>query len=750
MIETAREVRTPAPLGPKDLAGSDRPVYWALATLAAVVVASIIPLIFNPTYYYAADTSQGSYGNWYHLGQELRSGNWPMLNPDVWGSGNYIAEGQMGLYNPLVWLIALGASLASDAVVYSSVVKITFLAVAALGTFLVARSYRVPPALSAFAGTLAPLGGFTLYMDAPSWSTNLMVWALLPWAWWGMLRALRGKSPLAVLCFSYLIVTTGYVHGTIMLLVLLVGFFVEAVVRRERRGIVSVLVVGTFAVLVALTVFLPGVLSAGVTSRDSDEVLNTGFLVLDGTGLASSIIPTVQAQVTGWWGAFAPGPIAYTAWALPLFLLMDSRRLRRLVPDAIPVLTLVGVVLVFVFGPSDVGPLRYPMRLMPFLTTGLVLLLVLVLARARRDSVTRRTVIAVAGIGLVATYLAIAQFPTHWRINLVGGLLVVGALLGTIRLWFGASRVTRAVGPLNAAVCFGIVTSVALVGVQHHYFDGRETSSANDYPGEVAEYQGAVAAGVNNGIVVGDPAAIGASSSEVFDETLVANTWYLNPHVEMQNVYTTIFFEELAATTCMNHVGATCPELLDALFERVEPTDRALVDLLSIDTIQLIKPSLEEDVSDAPPPGWRLADEGRWTATWVREEPVGPAGGVVWADEGVTVDVVNRTATNVELRVDSVPSDGGEIVLSRLAWPGYRVSGAALSDPVDGFLLTVDVPGGSDGQTVVVTYRPPMWEVQVVSLVTALLLGLGFSIWSSRRPWRQTSSSASTVDASAA
>ncbi|WP_069385654.1 hypothetical protein [Cellulosimicrobium cellulans] len=706
-----------------------RGLWWGLATVVAVGVASLLPLLFNPSYYYAADTSQGAYGNWFHLGSELRAGRWPMLNLGVWGSGNYIAEGQMGLYNPLAWLIGLGASVASDVVVFASVVKISFLMVAALGTYLLARSYRVPPALSALAGTLAPLGGFTLYMDAPSWVTNLMVWALLPWAWWALRRALAGRTPALVLCFAFLIVTIGYVHGTIMLLVVLAGSLLEAALRRSVRQAVTVVVVGVFTGLVALTVFLPGVLSAGVTSRDSDEILNTGFLVLDGTGLASSIIPTVQAQVTGWWGTFAPGPITYVAWALPLFLLADPRRLRQLWPDAVPVFTLLAVVLVFVLGPSDVGPLRYPMRLMPFLTTGLVLLLVLVLARARREVTPRWVTPVVAATGLAATYLAMAQFPTHWRINAVAGVAVVVALVVMVRFLRGTGRVPRALGPVSSAAVFGIAASVALVGIQHHYFDGRETSGANDYPRALSDYQSPLAAGINDGIVVGDPSAIGASS-EVFEETLVANTWYLNPNVRMQNVYTTIFFEALAEKTCMNHVGATCPELLDTLFERVDGTDADLVDLLSIDTIQLIKPSLDDAVWEDPPAGWHVAEDARSTATWVRDDPVGEAGGVAWSEPGVKVDVVGRSSTDLELRVVDAPTDGGRVVMSRLAWPGYRVSGADLAEPVDGFLLAVDVPGGSEGDTITVSYRPPLWEAQVATLAAALFLGAAFSAWS--------------------
>ena len=85
--------------------------------------------------------------------------------------------------------------------------------------------------------------------------------------------------------------------------------------------------------------------------------------------------------------------------------------------------------------------------------------------------------------------------------------------------------------------------------------------------------------------------------------------------------------------------------------------------------------------------------------------------------------------------VDSVYGDHASVVLSRLAWPGYRVSGARLGHPLGGHLVRVRITGADVGKTIVVTFRPPGWRLELASLAAALALGVGWSVveWLRRR-----------------
>lgn len=687
---------------------------WNLATVVTLVLAALVPLLFNGNYYYSADTSQGTYGNWYFLGSALREGAWPLLNPSAWASGNYIAEGQFGLYSPLTALIAIGSTYAANVVVYASLVKIGLLVLGGLGVLHLLRSWNAPWAL-AFAGAVAaPLSGFTLYMDAPSWTTNLMIWAIFPWVWWGYRRLVVGRSPWLVLVSGYLMVSVGYVHGTLMLAVLTVAVLASTLVLGDRRASVRVLIAGGILALAAIPVYLPGVMTAEVTRRAELEIVNSGFMVADLTGLAASVTPTALPQISGWWGQYAPGPLLYTTWLLPLLILMDPRAVARRWRGGLVLAVVLVFSLLFVLGPSDVGPLRYPARLMPFVATGLIVAVILVLSHARTSRVTLPRAAVVGAAALTSGYLAFAQAPqaalAHAAAT-VGVLALLGGALLLLRDWPTSTIRLRQFAVLAAVGGLGVVT------VQHVVYDGRAVSGANDYPADLEEYQSQAEGGVNDGIVIGDPATLPADT--LFDETLVANTWYLNENVAMQNVYTTIFFDSYSTRMCMNHVGASCPELLPLLFEQQEGEPR-LVDLLAIDTIQVINASGALDLLEGVPVGWSEVSANDVTTLWVRDEPVGPAGSVVWATGDVEFEVLSISPDAVEAVITR--AGDGELVTSRLAWPGYTVSGpgARLGEPFDGFLLTADVSDVAVGETVSFVFRPPFWTAQVVVLLLVL------------------------------
>ena len=302
---------------PSDERGA-KVLLWGLVTVAATVLGALIPLIRTPRFYFYDDTQAGAYGIWIEIGESLRRGDWWLFNDEAWAAGNYAAEGQWGLWNPMVMLIGLLATAVADGVVFATLLKISLMAVLALGTFLLARSYGAAAPWAAVAGTAVSLTGFTTYFDGSSWVTGLMVFALLPWSWWGLRRIIvRRGNPAPALIASYLLITVGYVHGTIMLVVVFLALLIELLVRRQAARIVPLCITGVILGLVALTVYVPGVLTAEVTARAS-EIGNSGFLGADLTGLASSSAASALPQVSGWWGAYSPVPVLYIAWFLPL------------------------------------------------------------------------------------------------------------------------------------------------------------------------------------------------------------------------------------------------------------------------------------------------------------------------------------------------------------------------------------------------------------------------------------------------
>ena len=44
----------------------------------------------------------------------------------------------------------------------------------------------------------------------------------------------------------------------------------------------------------------------------------------------------------------------------------------------------------------------------------------------------------------------------------------------------------------------------------------------------------------------------------------------------------------------------------------------------------------------------------------------------------------------------------------------------------DGYLLTVDIPADSAGETVTISFRPPAWRFEVAAFATAII---GLVVW---------------------
>jgi hypothetical protein len=118
------------------------------------------------------------------------------------------------------------------------------------------------------------------------------------------------------------------------------------------------------------------------------------------------------------------------------------------------------------------------------------------------------------------------------------------------------------------------------------------------------------------------------------------------------------------------------------------------------------------------------------------------AGGVAWTSPGTSVSAVRPGTTSTAFRVDHVPADGGTVVLSLLDWPGYETSVGDLSEPVDGYLVTVHLPASAQGATVDVEFHPPGWTTELGAWFVALV---GGAVWSvsaalARRRTRRTPS----------
>lgn len=685
--------------------------------VAGVLAPALLLWAQQPRYFFTGDT-QAAYLGWqFHLGRQLLDGHWPLLDPQAWQAGNFVAEGQAGLFSPLAMGVGLLATSVGNVLVFATLLKLLVACIGALGVFALARSYGAAAPLALAAAVASPLGGMTQYLDLASWVAGLMIWALVPWVWWALRRTmLLDASPFPVLVLGYLLVTVGYVYGTLMLILVLLASLVECRIARDLSAAMRVLGVGVVCGLVAFTVYLPGVLTRPATNRGT-ELLLTGKFDSDPLALLSSVLPAAVVPDT----TLHVLPYAYTAWFLPVLLWLDRDQVRREWRRVAGLLVMVAALLVVVLGPAQLGPLRWPLRLQPFLVQLLVVLCAAAVSRYLVRHPSRKRLLASLLWVAVAAVAALPRYPQGWP-WLAGSVVVVTG--GLVALWLLVRR-TRDRRTLLLGAGVAVAFSLATTVLQHAAFPEAPSPERN-LPSSAADYRRPLATARGDVMVVGDVSSLLEADASANADFLAGSAWYLNPH-PVRNTYTTINHRGYRTAFDVGYEGSTSPEVLDGLLSREPTTGLPRVDLLAVSTLLFVRQDFPAGRLADPPSGWQVSETTAHAVTWVRNQPLPGAGRPVWTSPGTVVSAVSADDRTTRFRLDAAPPAGGRVTVATLDWPGYRTDVGAIGEPLDGYLLTVDVPAEAVGRTVTVQFAPPGWPFEVATWCLGVAAGLGWS-----------------------
>lgn len=706
-------------------------IVWPMLVVVAVLAGASIPLLFDPGFYYVDDSQSGAFGQWYEIGRRVLDLDWSLVNPRVWQSGNYLAEGAWGILSPVLWVVGIGAHLTGSALIFSTVIKILCLILGAVGVYALARNFGALRPWSALVAVAAPLAGFTLYMDAPSWANGLMAWSFLPLSWVLARRAvLQAKSPVLPILSSIALVGIGYAHATIFLAITLAGLIVEAFLARHTPAIVRSFALATAAGSFAVIVHLPGLLTAPVTGRTSG-VGNTDLLTVNLSGLFASGIPVGTPGILFFNAQFPYAPLLYIAWFLPLLAFVDFTVLRDLLRRRLSIVIVLIAALVGVLLPSDFGPLRFPVRMMPYLTLAVLILVAVALSHARPAALSRGRFVLAGGLVLLGAGLTFSAGPQYVKVLAVVTVVILFAVWLSYRIlgdrplpMLGRDSGGVLAGRGVAAVAGAAIALTVLLLVPQHV--SSPTSPLPDYrvPNDVSDYQQQLENAEGDVIIAGGVADTG--SADAWDETLVGNLWYVTEE-DVQNAYSAVYYTPYNSLTCMQYNGSTCGALFSRLFTTMPETGKTVADLMGVSSVQAVKAVVPKKDWSVVPEGWHVEEDTEKTRLIVRDEPVAGAGSVVWSSPGTEVTVLHEDDMGVSFRVDAIDDDGGQVALSRIPWPGYQVDGGTVSaEPVDTFLLGVDIDAEQLGKTVTVSFYAPGYPAQLAAAVLLLLLLLGW------------------------
>ncbi|MGX1763206.1 hypothetical protein ACWIG5_41020, partial [Streptomyces lydicus] len=364
---------------------------------------------------------------------------------------------EAGLLNPPQLLIDLIAPSVDNVALYATVVKLVFAIVLGLGVYRICLAYGGRPAWSAVAGIAFPLSGFFLFFDEASWMTALTGTAWMVHAWASAVRYARGRSgPIPTVVFLYLAISVQYVFPAVEAALMIVAVAAgEVLYQRRWAPTTRLLLAAGCAGLAGLATYLPSVLASPITWRGDERILNDPFLTVPWSESLNASLPSTVPAFTGWWGYVQPLPMVYIAWFLiPALAFIDWRAARASARELSGVALFATAVLMWCAGPGQIGPLRWPARVLPMVAIALLVLVCVLLSRhGTFEQWRRRGVAAAVLIGLLFVR-SFSAAPRELGGHVVAVLAVVA--LGAGVVWLGRNRGTVAACVLTLVAVFPI------------------------------------------------------------------------------------------------------------------------------------------------------------------------------------------------------------------------------------------------------------------------------------------------------
>ncbi len=211
----------------------------ALAAGALVLVFCGLLLWHNPGVFWNDDYQISILPVFADVARSWGEGHLPLLSPYSWVCSNLAGEFQYGTFSlfvnaavVLIWKFPLGFAQQAAAL------SMAHLFVLAAGAFLLARDRRLAAPLATMVALVAALNGWIICWGATDWFGALGAFAWLPWAWWGMERALDPARTkwrfLWPAPFVYLLVTGGFPY-TVLMLGLLAAWLAAKSLGETRR-----------------------------------------------------------------------------------------------------------------------------------------------------------------------------------------------------------------------------------------------------------------------------------------------------------------------------------------------------------------------------------------------------------------------------------------------------------------------------------------------------------------------------------
>jgi hypothetical protein len=667
-------------------------------------------MIKTPSFYFWDDTAAAFMPIWRRIGDLLLQGQFPLLQLDMWRGGNFPAEAAAGIYNPVILVLSVLIQPVGNLAVAAWLFKVPFMALLAVGSFLLARDFGAHPRIAFLVGYAAPFTGFVLWSEASTWVAGLMILSFYPWVWLAARRLVDGRGgviPLVVV--SALCLTVGNPYAVFTIGVAFLAVMVEGWMSGVRVRLGYLVGAGVAVLLVEIPVLLPFYLSYSVGYRDPGAIFNDDFLRPGLTDLVAMSNPVYQPFMPYFGFPFMTYPGAYAAWfVVPLLAWIAWQRVPEILRGRASLVVSAAVWLLLVLAPSSFSFFRWPIRLLPYLLLSALLFWAVVFSSAfATDHPRRRWVATVVLVGFAA-WLGFGEQPLGAVWLGIMALATVGASALLIR--------GRARGPRGVWVAFPL--TAAILAGQLYHFPSNQNVTVYDFATNLEQIESDLG---GQGLTL-QIASAPVPSPEAYRDVVFGSMQSVAGRAS-PNAYSGIGYARMDEALCMLYNGQTCPELATSVFEPLPGGEHALIDYLGVQQVIVAKWTVSEF---EPPQGWRVAREDEFVRVLSRQRSADPSTGTVTVvPPEVSMSSEGPDAHGSETISFSKGNQGAWITTQRLNWPGYRATiegrPLILRDGPGG-LLQVQLPEGVRQGDVRIEWHVPGAQASTVAVGIAFVL----------------------------
>ena len=696
----------------------DSLVLATVLMLAGTAIAVAILLAINPAFFFYDDMEHQHLPVMMEIGRRLREGHFPAVTDLSAFGGNLSGEYQYGLYNPVSLLIYRALPSFSNLAAAAAFLALSHYFILATGVFVLVLELGGRPLAAALAAVMMATNPFLAHWLASAWIPGLIATAWFPWA----IAALHRSStdarfiPLGAAAV-YLVNASGWPHAVVAMgITILVIFLLDPNIPRQRlHG-------GWFAALAgclaSIPVWLPLVAFSGMSSRgssfsDAQELFAPPLQSLLNPGFPTQLF--MMNGFNGWERSSIPILFAGVA-VLIVPALVRGDWWRSHSRDLVCWLALAAIFLVLTMGPSQMGPMRWSFRFLPYFHLTLCVLTGMLASHAQFDR--SRAALWRALACCVVAFVVAWQATTSEESSHQQSFVLLATCAFAVWRLLDHPRVATITLIAMTLVTWGIVsvdyqrnTNLNELGAPRNSEDyklppivGKDDIVLTLVHSDPTSEHSIVTAGVQHGVYTGNMGMLAG--------------------LKMVNGYSPLGPAGLARGLCMNQFGWTC-RWAAGLLEKIDPETRLTAwQLLGITRVVADK----TDRRMKPPSinGASVCYDDQYMR--VLCFPRTYRYPITWSSEPISYTVLDTAASTVRIAVTS-DTPGTDVVFARAWYPGLtaRLDGRPVEVSRYQYdLVRVKLPKVDSGVLELHWGYPgivPAWIAIVASLVT---IALGF------------------------